>query len=360
MKPKGFLFTLHSWTGLFTGLFILIMSLSGSLLVFHEELDGLQIPEIEITPGKNLLSIDSVYRIIHTSFPNAKISNLQLAETVNQPYVFSIYDSAFQNGKAVQQIFLHPQIGNKLLTRGGSSDIRHNFMSWLSALHNSFHGKKKGEWMLGFFGLLFIMNLLTGMLLYRKKILPVLLFRKRMFTKTNLHQLVGTYALLFNLLIAITGVWMQRYVFKKDFYTPRPPYVSVWKPSSAPYFIMDTALSVAKKAHPDFTPYVIYFAQNTQSLTAVYGSRSGNSFIHSKKFADLLLLDSTGAVAKTAFVNNIDPDSRYDIINSQVHFGKFGGIAVKIAYALLGLSGGTLGITGLLLWLRRKKGKNQV
>ncbi len=360
MKPKGFLFTLHSWTGLFTGLFILLMSLSGSLLVFHEELDGLQLPAIETTAGKGLLTIDSVYRIIHRKYTNARISNLQLARSVNQPYVFSIYDAAYQKGKTVQQIFLHPQNGNKLLTRGGSSDIRHNFMSWLAALHNSFHLNKKGEWLLGFFGILFILNLITGMVLFRKKIIPVLLFRKRMFTKTNLHQLVGTYALIFNLLIAITGVWMQRYVFKKDFYTTQPTYVSVWKSSPALYVNIDSALNIAKKAYPEFTAYVVYFDQSKKSLTAVYGSRAGNAFIHSKKFADVLFLDSSGTVAKTAFVNNIDADSRYDIINSQVHFGKFGGLSVKIAYALLGLSGGALGISGLLLWLRRKNSKNRV
>ncbi|MEO8174483.1 MAG: PepSY-associated TM helix domain-containing protein, partial [Sediminibacterium sp.] len=112
---------------------------------------------------------------------------------------------------------------------------------------------------------------------------------------------------------------------------------------------------IAKKQYPDFTGYVIYFAASTHSKTAVYGSRSTNSFIHSKKFADVLFLDSVGGIAKTAFVNEITPANRYDIINSQVHFGKYGGLPVKILYSLFGLSSGFLSITGFLLWLKRRK-----
>jgi uncharacterized iron-regulated membrane protein len=102
---------------------------------------------------------------------------------------------------------------------------------------------------------------------------------------------------------------------------------------------------------------VIYFAPTIHRKTAVYGSQSTNSFIHSKKFADVLFLDSVGGIAKTAFVNEIKPADRYDIINSQVHFGKYGGLPVKILYSVFGLSSGFLSITGFLLWLKRRKKK---
>ncbi len=116
------------------------------------------------------------------------------------------------------QVFIDQNSGIIIQTRGGSGDIKHNFMSWLSAFHNSFHLKKKGEWLLGFFAVMFFISLITGLILYRKNIVAVLLFKKSAWRKSNLHQLIGTWALLFNLMIAITGFWMQRYVFKKEFY----------------------------------------------------------------------------------------------------------------------------------------------
>jgi uncharacterized iron-regulated membrane protein len=88
----------------------------------------------------------------------------------------------------------------------------------------------------------------------------------------------------------------------------------------------------------------------------VYGSRASNAYIHSKKFADVIMLDSAGAIAKTRMINENPAADRYDIINSQLHMGRFGGIGIKIIYFVFGLSGGLLSITGFLLrWRRRDK-----
>jgi uncharacterized iron-regulated membrane protein len=190
--------------------------------------------------------------------------------------------------------------------------------------------------------------------MYRKNVWAVLSFNKKVFKKSNLHQIIGVYALLFNLMIGITGFWMQRYVFKKEFYVA-DNYKPVLKKSPALFFSMDSVFINLKKQFPDFTGYVIYFAQSKKGKTSVYGSQRTNSFIHSKKFADAVFLDSTGNIARTAFVNGIDAADRYDIINSQIHFGKYGGLPVKVIYFLFGLTGGLLSITGFLLWVKRNR-----
>ena len=350
---KGFIFYIHSVAGLVSGLFILLMSLSGAALVFHDELDSMQQPTVNSIPSKNI-SVDSGYNIIRQHFTNAQISNCILQENSSSPFSFFIYDSSYENGGKVMEIFLHPQTGEILKTRGGSDDARHNFMSWISKFHNSFHLGKTGEWLLGFFALVFLLSIVTGLILFRKNVLAVLLFKKGVYKKNNLHQLIGVYALVFNLMIGVTGFWMQRYVFKKEFYESHDFKMTI-KPSPAFQFSFDSAYSEIKKGHPDFSASVVYFAQGKKGKTAVYGSRASNSFIHSKKFADVIFLDSAGTVSKTRFVNEISADDRYDIINSQLHMGKFGGMGVKIIYFLFGLASGLLSITGFLLWMKRKK-----
>jgi uncharacterized iron-regulated membrane protein len=67
------------------------------------------------------------------------------------------------------------------------------------------------------------------------------------------------------------------------------------------------------------------------------------------------MLDSAGAIAKTRMIDENSASDKYDIFNSQLHMGRFGGIGIKIIYFVLGLSGGLLSITGFLLWLRRRK-----
>ena len=350
---KGFIFYIHSVAGLVSGLFILLMSLSGAALVFHDELDAVQQPIVSSWPF-NTLSVDSCYKIIQSKYPHAQISNCVLPENNTKPFSFFIYDSSWKNGTKAMEVFLHPQTGTVLKTRGGSDDARNNFMNWLSKFHNSFHLGKTGEWLLGFFALVFLLSIITGLILFRKNILAVFLFRKRVYQKANLHQLIGVYALVFNLMIGVTGFWMQRYVFKKEFYSS-DNYTPVLKTSQPLPFKFDSAYTDLQKQYPDFTGSVIYFAQSKKGKTAIYGNRSSNSFIHSKKFADVIFLDSTGSISKTRFINEIDASDRYDIINSQLHMGKFGGTAIKIIYSLFGLTSGLISITGFLLWRKRRK-----
>lgn len=353
---KSFIFYIHSTAGLVSGIFILLMSLSGAALVFHEDVDHMLQYPAGVDPSYAYYNVNRSYAAVQQNYPHAQISNCDLPAGLPQVLVFTLYDSSYNKGKSPVQVFLNPLTDSILKTRGGSDDMRNNFMSWLSKFHNSFHLGKTGEWLLGFFALVFLLSIITGLILFRKNILAVLLFRKAVYKRNNLHQIIGVYALLFNLMIAVTGFWMQRYVFKKEFYAA-DNYSPVLKTSPALSFNFDSAYSEVKKQYPDFTASVIYFAQSSKSKTAVYGSRSSNAYIHSKKFADVIFLDSSGSVAKTRFINEIDPQDRYDIINSQLHMGRFGGAGIKIIYFVFGLTGGLLSITGFLLWLRRRKEK---
>lgn len=350
---RSFVFYLHSIAGLFLGLFILLMSVTGALLAFHDDLDAFQQPAV-ISNGAKPASIDELFASVKKAYPHAQISNCVLPESSYAPVSFFIYDSFYKNGSAAMEVFLHPQTAEVLKIRGGSKDIGNNFMSWLSHLHSSLHLGKPGEWLLGFFALVFLISLLSGVYLYRENIPAVLFFRKSVYKRASLHQVIGVYALLFNLMIAVTGFWMQRYVFKKEFYTTYD-YSAVLKSSTPLPYSFDAAYAEMLKQYPGFTGRVIYFAQSNTGKTAVYGSRSSNAYIHSKKFADVVFLDSTGSVVKTRFINEIDAADRYDIINSQLHMGKFGGTGIKLVYFLFGLSSALLSITGFLLWYKRRK-----
>ena len=349
--PTRFLFKVHAWAGLLSGLFVLLMSLSGAILVFHDELDKVR-PGTGNATSQAILPVDSCYHIIQQAFPAARISSCELPDGKESPYAFSLYDTSFEKGREALQVFLHPQTG-AIIKKRSSHGLRDHFMGWLSAFHSSFLLGRVGEWLLGFFAIIFLFSLFSGVILYRKKILSVLRFRKEVFRKKNLHQLIGVYALLFNLVIGISGFWMQRYVFTKEFYGSWE-YSGILVASPPLFFSLDSSLKESGKQLPDFTCHVIYFAQNKNGKTAIYGSRSSNSFIHSRNLADVIFLDSTGKTVKTAFVKDIDAGSRYDIINAQVHYGQYGGMVVKIVYGLLGLTGGLLSITGFIMWFKRR------
>lgn len=347
---KGLLFKIHMITGLVSGIFIFIVCLSGSLLVFKDDFNRLAYPAVNGS-GQHI-TLDSAYASVQRSYPKAQISHCEIPASTDEIFVFSIYDSVHKNGSKPFPVFVQPQTGVTM----GFYPNRLYFMNWLAVLHNSFHAGKKGEWLLGLVALLFLLSLLSGCILYRRHIVDTVLFRKTAFRKGNLHQVIGTWALLFNLVMGVTGFWMQRYVFKSSFYQSYD-YTPVLKASPPLFFNFDSAYKQAQKKYPDFTGHVVYFPQSPKGKTAVYGSNRFNSFIHSKKFADAVFLDSAGGIARTAFINDIDADSRYDIINAQVHYGQYGGWPLKIGYSLFGMTGALLSITGFILWFRRKKKK---
>ena len=352
---KKIILYIHTTAGLLSGLFILLMSLSGAALVFHEEVDELQAPAVA-SFSNTAYSIDKSYAALQQHYPNAQVSNCELPYQSCRAVTFTIYDSSYKNGTAGRQVFLDPLSGNILKIRGGSDDIRENFMSWLSTFHSSFHLGKTGEWLLGFFALIFLLSIITGFILFRENVPAVLLFRRSVYQKNNLHQIIGVWALVFNGMMAITGFWMQRYVFKKEFYQSYN-YSPVLKATPPLSFTFDSAYAAIKKQYPDFTAAVIYFAQSNSGKTAVYGGRASNAYIHSRKFADAVFLDSTGTIAKTRFFHENPADDRYDIINSQLHMGRFGGWGITMVYFVFGLTGALLSITGFLLWWGRRKQK---
>ncbi len=188
---RKILLKLHAAAGLLAGFIMLLISLSGSLLVFHDELDGLQKPKAQFINAPMLLP-GGCYAIMQQQYPHAEISSCQLPVYNNNLYSFFIYDSLYNSGKSAQEIFLHPNTGAVLGKRGGSDDWRNNFMGWLSKFHNSFNAGKTGEWLMGFFALVFLLSIVTGIFLYRKNIVAVILFKKAVWQKNNLHQLIGT------------------------------------------------------------------------------------------------------------------------------------------------------------------------
>ena len=77
-------------------------------------------------------------------------------------------------------------------------------------------------------------------------------------------------------MIGITGFWMQRFVFKKEFYTA-DNYKPVLKTSPALFYSLDSSVKQLKEKFPGFTGYVIYFAQSKKGKTAIYGSQSATA-----------------------------------------------------------------------------------
>lgn len=93
MTINRYLFTIHSWFGLITGIFLLMLGLSGSLLIFKEDLDHFIYHDLlTVKPQGTPLSLDSLYHITAKEYPNLDgLAWNNPAAPLDHSYQFRLY-----------------------------------------------------------------------------------------------------------------------------------------------------------------------------------------------------------------------------------------------------------------------------
>lgn len=89
------IFSLHSWLGLISGIFLLLLGLSGSALVFLKEIDQMINTELlHVSPAGQALPLDTIYRSIGQQQPNLTgIAWLNPNATTEEAYDFRLYQN---------------------------------------------------------------------------------------------------------------------------------------------------------------------------------------------------------------------------------------------------------------------------
>lgn len=352
-------FSIHSWLGLITGLFLLLLGISGSALVFLKEIDqAVHADLLTVNPTGKPLPLDSFYRSITSSHPNLKgIVWLNPDAAPDKAYEFRLYQN---DGKIstydLGMVSMNPYTG-EVIRDGNLKDFSTGFIHWLIQFHWSFQLGLPGLLMATIFGITMLLSTLTGIIIYRKYIWKVLTFqvwirwKNRNTITSGFHRIVGVWAIAFNLIIFFTGFWMNMFAFDKTYWEkqtiPCPPNTLVQQS-------LEGLLIKAYKKMPDLIPLSVYLPTQPGSDFKVSGSlkdqhplfQGGNSVSFDAKSGQLT------AVSKFSEKSLLD---KTETTFFPLHTGNFGGIPVKILYVLIGLLPGLLSITGFMLWWRKQK-----
>ncbi|RXF70167.1 PepSY-associated TM helix domain-containing protein [Arcticibacter tournemirensis] len=214
---------LHLWIGIITGVVIFIVSITGCLFVFEEELFDIFHSKIthvaETGPQKPVsLLIANAQKKLGKDKP---IKTLVLTNGVNKSFVFEAYEakkpdewglSYFSQVDYMNRVFVNQYTGEVL----SIVDIKYEFFNIVEQLHRQLLlVKPLGRLIVGICILLFVFMLLSGIVLWWPKNYKQ--FKRSIRIKWNskwkrinydLHNSVGFYVLPAALLIAVTGlVW---------------------------------------------------------------------------------------------------------------------------------------------------------
>lgn len=211
-QPQNFwvrkaLFQVHLWTGIGVGLYILIVSLTGSVLVYRNELFTAATPDpIVVTGSEPRLTDDQLKEAATRVYPGYAVTTITRARNPNQAV-----DIWLKRGDDVKQRLFDPYIGNDL---GESVPFGIWFITKLIDLHDNLLAGNTGRYVNSFGGFLLLVLAFTGMVIWWPGMKTwrrsVTLHRNvgwKRFT-WNLHSRMGFWSLGFILLFAVSGAYL--------------------------------------------------------------------------------------------------------------------------------------------------------
>jgi uncharacterized iron-regulated membrane protein len=364
-NDKQLLWRIHHWAGLYAGILIGMLSLTGALALFIPEIDTLilkykysaQSSPVQGEPrfGK---SLDSLTR----QFPDYNSLAVQLPEQEGQVVLVDLIVRK-EKKKFDRHNFFIDAGADRIL---GQRDHQTSFANYLRQIHVRLYEGNWGRQLVGIGGLALAVLAVTGLLIYgnfmKKQTWPNI--RKNVnlrIVMADWHKLLGISALAFNLVIAVTGAWLglQPWLMRWMSITNPNAYEApvVMEPKADKALTVDwtEVLTATRREFPDLTPRYIVPSTDGSGSIMVRGDIAGQVY---ERNINTLVLSKTGYKAIYKYDVRQQPFShKFYFLQEALHFGDFGGLLLKVVYAFLGLGSGFLSISGFVIYLYRRKKK---
>ena len=349
------LFTLHSWAGIVTGLLLFIVCFSGAVVVFKNEIDLWANPSLAQLPrSEKPASLDTVLTQLQTRYPGATVETIALPDAVNPSY-FAYVRERGAPANARTKVAVRSDTGAVV------GPVDSQLGQYLRMLHVFlFFGPR---WIVGFLGAAMLVLIATGIVIHRK-ILAELFTQRwgRSFrvVMSDLHKSAGIWGLGFHILIAATGAWMGLApLFEQGTkYLTTSTESAAAKPSRkaagdaaepVPMQSLDALYATAQQAVPGLEAR--YVSMRRWATSTAEAGFTGNLDGHLASTARVDINAATGVPRKVQDPRTAGFWSLANGLMEPLHFGDFGGLALKWLYFFLGMTPAFLSISGTLIWL---------
>lgn len=362
-------YLVHKWTSLVCTLFLLMLCLTGLPLIFHDEIDAAigHGPTIGLEgqgssgEGPGLLPLDTMLAKALAARPGEV--PLFMAFDNDRPLMTITTGPAPDApaaGMTIQFFDRSTGAGAGAEAADGSSGV----MDFLLKLHTDMFLGLPGMLFLGAMGLLFVVALVSGTVLYapfmRKLAFGTLrTSRSRRIKWLDYHNLLGIVALAWMMVVGVTGV-INALV---------DPITKLWQASElgemtrayagraplppARYGSLDRAMAQARRAIPGMNPQFIAFPGGKFSSKHHYAVFFQGSTPLTERLLTTALID-----AESGALTDARPMPWYFkalSLSRPLHFGDYGGIVLKVLWAVLDLFTIVVLGSGIYLWLGRRR-----
>lgn len=372
-KIHQYIFKIHSWLGLANGIWLLILGITGSLYVYAKELDEwINKDLLKATPAETRLPYDSLYKIVRNQYPGAMGTNImRFHQHKDESVQFRVYveDGTQPMARWSKMYFvdIDPYSG-KILRNGDHDQLSDSFLFWMEKLHWSLNFGPIGVLIITLAGVLVFLNIITGVIIYRKYFLPAMIFRAPLQWKnwrtisSGLHRYIGVWSLVLNLLIFYSGLQMTWNIFSKDSW--QPPVAMT--PVQGSLASVDKMMEETARIFPGFEMKYFYIPfrsgiinGNDYGIATAMGRIPGTPYIIPLSRSSVSFNIHTGEVVEKKNANEeiakMNWWDQFNYVAYSFHAGTFAGEFSRILYVVVGLLPSILAFTGFLLWWRRQK-----
>jgi uncharacterized iron-regulated membrane protein len=234
-------------------------------------------------------------------------------------------------------------------------------LSWLLTLHRALFLDLPGELLMGLMALLLIVSLLSGALVYgpfmRRLAFGTLRTQPSRLRWFDLHNLLGIVTFCWVLVVGATGVMnaLSTPLFGLWQMRTLPPVLKPFRGRPLPQTLTSVDEAVARTAAllPDMRVSSVLFPNGIVASPRHFVVwTQGKSPITSRLFTPMLIDAETGI---PTIVGGLPWYLRALELSRPLHFGDYGGLPLKILWALFDLTLIVVLGSGVYLWLSRRK-----
>ncbi len=350
----------HKWSSLLATVFLLVSCITGLPLIFHHEIeDASRTYRVEhLPPGATHVGIDSIIAAAKAGHPG-KVVQFLVTDADQGDTVSVTLGNAPDDDDGSLQVIVDTRTGRVL----GEPDHRSGLMFVLLGLHTELFAGLAGSLVLGVVGLLFVLSLVSGIVVYgpfmRRLPFGTVRRRERRLRWLDLHNLLGIATVAWALVVATTGAVN----------TLAEPAIALWQSDqlaavagryrNAP-LVPQTDLASAQAA---VTRGLSAAPGMELSLIAFPGTRYATPS-HYTVFArgdtplTRRLLTPVWVDARTNEIADTRPLPLYltsILVSQPLHFGDYGGLPLKVLWALLDLVTIAILGSGIYLWVTKHR-----
>lgn len=351
----------HKWSSIVCTAFMLLLCVTGLPLIFHHEIDHLLHEEVDASvakPGDARANLDVVLANAAAKDPAKVVHFLVWDRDEPNTVLLSVGASIDANPVNNTAMRMDANTGAFL----DAPDVTGRFTYIMLKLHTDMFAGLPGKLFLGLMGILFCVAIVSGIVVYAPSMRKLNFGayrgnRPRVVRWLDVHNLAGILLVIWTLAVGLTGVintWADL-VIKAWQYGQLAEMTAQYrdKPPPATRSPVDAAAQTAMALLPDMMPSFIAFPGTLFSSKSHYAVfMRGNTPVTARLLKPVLIDAQTGKLTDSRdmpwYVTTL-------LISQPLHFGDYGGMPLKIIWAILDILTIAVLITGLYLWLRRRR-----